>query len=119
MKDKDCWFVIGNGIEMESQQIEFLPNLKINRINSEISVFDLAAAGAKGFREWAILEPISSSCHVEIESINEGISTGYDVLNRAWLLNTMLVLRKKLKSNFIAYSSYSWNEIAGFQKRSS
>lgn len=115
--ERDC-FVLGNGIEMKSKEIDFLPNLKMKRIDPEISVFDLAAAGAKGFREWAMLEPISSSCRFEIISINDGINFGYDVLNRAWLLNTLLVLRKKLKANFIACSAYSWNKIAGFQKRS-
>jgi len=118
LENEECWFVLGNGIEMESQEIDFLPNLKMKRIEPSISVFDLAAAGAEGFREWVLLEPISSSCRFEIISLNEGINSGYDVLNRAWLLNTLFVLRKKLKANFIACSAYSWNEIAGYQKRS-
>ena len=28
----------------------------------QLSVFDLAAAGAQGFREWALLEPVAAAC---------------------------------------------------------
>lgn len=115
--EKDTWFILGNGIEMEAREIEFFPNLKIAYIESAISIFDLAAVGAVGFREWAMLEPISSSCRFEIISMENDFVLGYDTLNRAWLLNTLLVLRKKINAKFIACSSYSWNEIAGFQKR--
>lgn len=118
LENVESWFVLGNGVEISCQEIEFLPNLKIRQIENPISVFDLAAAGAKGFREWAMLEPISSSCRIEILSINEGVNSGYDVLNRAWLLNTLLVLRRLLRINSLACSSYSWREIAGHQKRS-
>ena len=117
-KNIECWYVLGNGIEIESQEIEIRPNLRIKRINSEMSIFDLAAIGAKGFREWTLLERLSSFYSFEIESIDDGIDSGYDVLNRAWLLNTLLVLKMKLRANCVACSSYSWNEVAGFQKRS-
>ncbi len=119
MEKNETWFVLGNGIEIDTQEINFLPSLKINKIKDSLSVFDLAAAGSKGFREWAMLEPISTSCQFEIVSGDLEINTGYDTLNRAWLLNTLLVLRKKLKISSVACCSYSWNEIAGFQQRSS
>ena len=118
-KNIECWYILGYGIEIESHEIEIRPNLRIKKINSEISIFDLAAIGAKGFREWTLLERLSSFYSFEIESIDDGINSGYDVLNRAWLLNTLLVLKMKLKANCVACSSYSWNEVAGFQKRSS
>ncbi|PZR05816.1 MAG: hypothetical protein DI539_24775 [Flavobacterium psychrophilum] len=117
IEDRESWFVLGNGLEMTSKKITFSPNLFLQQIENEISVFDLAAAGAKGFREWTMLEPVSRFCRLEIVSVNETPTLGYDSLNRAWLLGTLLVLRMYLRSNFIACSSYSWNKIAGVQKR--
>jgi hypothetical protein len=118
MNEENNWYILGKGLDLESQEIEFSPNLKLRKITDNLSVFDLAAAGAVGFREWAVLEPISSYCNFEIVSLKKNVKGGYDTLNRAWLLNTLLILRRKLKVNSIAFSSYSWNEIAGFQKRS-
>lgn len=114
---KESWYILGTGLEVETE-INILPNLSLVPLHSKLSIFDLAAAGAKGFREWSMLEPISNQCGFEIisTSITE-IGSGYDILNRGWLLNTLLVLRKKLKINSLACSSYSWSNIAGITKR--
>ncbi len=56
-------------------------------------MFDLAAAGAVGFRAWATLEPISPLCTCEIEAARDSdVVPGYDTLNRAWLASALLVL---------------------------
>jgi len=47
------------------------------------------------------------------------ILPGYDTLNRAWLASALLVLRGFTRHLGIACSSYSWNIIAGHQKRTS
>jgi len=84
-----------------------------------LSVFDLAAAGAVGFREWAMLEPVSRLCACEIETAKDSdVVPGYDTLNRAWLASVLLVLRGFSRHLGIACSSYSWSLIAGHQKRS-
>ena len=114
---KEDWYILGNGLDFGIPEIEFFPNLKIRKIENNLSVFDLAAAGAVGFREWAVLELISQFCNFEIVSLDANVKNGYDTLNRAWLLNTLFILRKKLRVNSVACSSYSWNKIAGFQKK--
>jgi len=84
-----------------------------------MTVFDLAAAGAEGFRTWAMLEPLAQHCYCEIESAKDAdIVPGYDTLNRAWLAAALLVLRGYTNQMCVACSSYSWNLIAGHQKRS-
>jgi hypothetical protein len=81
-------------------------------------VFDLAAAGAVGFREWAMLEPVSRACTCEIETAKDSdVAPGYDTLNRAWLASALLVLRGFSRHLGIACSSYSWSLIAGHQRR--
>jgi hypothetical protein len=46
-----------------------------------LSVFDLAAAGAVGFREWAMLEPLAAACTSGIESAADAATLpGYDAL---------------------------------------
>jgi hypothetical protein len=83
-------------------------------------VFDLAAAGAAGFREWAVLEPVSRICACEIETAKDSdVVPGYDTLNRAWLASALLVLRGFSRHLGVACSSYSWNKIAGHQERTS
>lgn len=94
------------------------PGLTLVPLESPLSVFDLAAAGAVGFREWAMLEPISHACTCEIETAKDSdITPGYDTLNRAWLASALLVLRGFSRHLGIACSSYSWSLVAGHQKR--
>ena len=92
---KGTWYILGNGIEFEKDEIEILSYLKLQKVK-KISVFELASLGAKGFREWSLIQPY---CYLqnnfEIVSSENDLKYGYDILNRAWLLNTLLVLRKK------------------------
>ncbi|CAH0242727.1 HEPN domain-containing protein [Chryseobacterium sp. Bi04] len=105
------WFILGNGIFLEDNEIEILPYLKIRKVN-KLSIFELAGLGAKGFQQWSLLEPF---CYLtnnfEIISSENKSTYGYDILNRAWLLNTLLVLRKKTTTNSIALLNHSWNNI--------
>jgi hypothetical protein len=81
-------------------------------------VFDLAAAGAAGFREWAMLEPFLPRCVCEIETAQDAaVEPGYDALNRAWLASALVKLKGFNAHLPLACSSYPWNFIAGHQKR--
>ncbi len=77
-----------------------------------MSVFELAGLGVKGFNQWSLIEPF---CYLknnfEIVSSENENTFGYDILNRAWLLNTLLVLRKKTMINSIASLNQSWNNL--------
>lgn len=112
------WYILVWGLEL-ANDIHYLGHgLTLRKLESPISVFDLAAAGAVGFHEWAVLEPMVSGCFCEIESLGDYAKTpGYDTLNRAWLVSTMLKLLGFGKHLCLACSSYSWNIIAGYQKR--
>lgn len=115
----NCYILI-NRLELAGDSLTVAPGLTLRRIPSEISVFDLAAAGAVGFREWALLEPVVQTCRVELESAKDGaVIPGYDQLNRAWLASALLLLRGFGRHLCVASSSYSWARIAGHQKRSS
>lgn len=108
---KGTYYILGNGITFEGDEIEILPYLKIRKV-SKLSVFELAGLGTKGFNQWSLIEPF---CYLknnfEIVSSENESSFGYDILNRAWLLNTLLVLRKKTSINSIALLNQSWNEL--------
>jgi len=96
------------------------PGLTLRRIPDKLTVFDLAAAGSVGFREWALLEPILPTCTVELESAKEAaVVPGYDHLNRGWLISSLLLLRGFGEHLAVACASYSWLQIAGHQKRTS
>lgn len=94
------------------------PGVSIKRLDSNLSVFDLAAAGAVGFREWAMLEPLATNCVCEVETAQDAaIKPGYDSLNRAWLASALLKLKGYNAHLPLACSSYSWNVVAGHQER--
>lgn len=108
---KGTYYILGNGITFEDDEVEILPYLKLRKVK-ELSVFELAGLGAKGFSQWSLIEPF---CYMKnnfetISSENES-TFGYDILNRAWLLNTLLVLRKKTNINSIALLNRSWNDL--------
>jgi hypothetical protein len=108
---KGTWFILSNGLDFDKEEIEFLPYLKIRKVK-KISVFDLASLGAKGFSQWALIEPFCYNKNkFEIISQENDSTSGYDILNRAWLLNTLLVLRSKPAINSIALLNRSWSDI--------
>lgn len=112
------WYVLAVGLSRISKPIHPAPGLSLRPMDQPLTVFDLAAAGAAGFREWSVLEPLLPACTCEIESVGEfDVPPGYDTLNRAWLLSSLLVLRGFTQHLGVACSTYSWNEIAGHQKR--
>lgn len=94
------------------------PGISVRKLPQEISIFDLAAVGASGFQQWAMLAPVAQGCRCEIETAKDGdITPGYDALNRAWLVSALLLMRGYGRHLALACSSYSWGRIAGHQSR--
>jgi hypothetical protein len=114
------WNVLVCGLPLADESFELGSSLKLRRIKSPLSIFDVAAAGAEGFREWATLEPFASIVTAEIDSpVSAATLPGYDALNKCWLVSALLVIRGFARHICPAVSGYSWNFIAGHQKRSS
>ena len=114
------WYVLLAGLPRFESSTVLAPGLGLRPLESPLSVFDLAAAGAVGFKGWAALEPFGHACTAEIESaMDANITPGYDTLNRAWLATGLLVLRGFTKLWGVACSGYSWNLITGHQPRHS
>jgi len=112
------WYILIWNLDVEEPFFKLGPGVYIRRLNNSISVFDLAAAGAAGFREWAMLEPFLPRCVCEIETGEEAaISPGYDTLNRAWLASGLTKLKGFNAHLPLACSSYPWDFIAGHQER--
>jgi hypothetical protein len=117
-EDYSKWFVLIWNLDVEESLLKMGDGVYIRRLDNHISVFDLAAVGAAGFREWAMLEPFLSGCVCEIESAEvAAIEPGYDTLNRAWLASALLKLKGFGAHLPLACSSYSWNLIGGHQER--
>jgi len=116
--DADCYVLLWNLKCGVDQQIAH--GLTLRPLASQLTVFDLAAVGAVGFREWATLEVMAAGCTSEIESARDATTVpGYDTLNRAWLASCLMVLRGCGTVLPIAVSSYSWSMVAGFQAKDS
>lgn len=112
------WYILIWNLDIEGLYLQLGPGVSIRRLDYDISVFDLAAAGAAGFREWAMLEPFLPRCVCEIETAQDAaIEPGYDTLNRAWLASALIKLKGFNAHLPLACSSYSWNVIAGHQER--
>lgn len=112
------WYVLIAGLARPKASLTLAPGLSLVPLEASLSVFDLAAAGAVGFRAWSVLEPLSHSCTCEIETAKDSdVVPGYDALNRAWLASSLLVLRGFSRHLGVACSGYSWNLIAGHQQR--
>jgi hypothetical protein len=115
-----AWHVLVCGLPLSEDILELGTHLSIRRLVNPLSVFDLAAVGALGFREWATLEPFTGSATAEIISLAEAEGLqGYDPLNRCWLASALLVLRGFARHLCPAVSAYSWNLIAGHQAQTS
>lgn len=114
------WYILLAGLPRFETSSVLAPGLGLRPLEAPLSIFDLAAAGAVGFKGWAALEQFAHSCTAEIESAKDAnITPGYDTLNRAWLTTGLLVLRGFTRVWGVACSGYSWNLIAGHQLRHS
>lgn len=114
------WYVLIAGLPRPVAALTLAPGVSLRPLEQPLSVFDLASAGAVGFRGWSVLEPVAPGCYSEIESAKDAaILPGYDTLNRAWLASSLLVLRGFTRHLCVACSSYSWNVIAGHQEQTS
>jgi len=116
--EPESWYVLVCALPVSGDSFDLGSSLRLRRLVSPLSVFDLAAVGAAGFREWATLEPLVTTATAEIMSpTNADTDPGYDALNKCWLVSTLLVLRGFARQVCPAVSSYSWNLIAGHQDR--
>jgi len=112
------WYILIWNLDIEEPVFQLAPGVSIRRLGCNLSVFDLAAAGAAGFKEWAMLEPFAANSFCEIETAQDAaIKPGYDSLNRAWLATALLKLKGYNAHLPLACSSYSWDIIAGHQER--
>ena len=111
-------YVLVVGLTMEESEYDLGESVLIRRLEKPLTVFDLAAAGTAGFKEWALLEPMVQSATIEIvSSESEAKKPGFDALNKCWLASALMVLRGLNRHICPAVSRYSWNTIAGFQLR--
>lgn len=114
------WYVLVIGLPTPDADVVLADGVTLRPVASQLSVFDLAALGGAGFREWAVLEPIAPAATCEIETAHDAaVVPGYDALNRAWLAAALLVLRGYTGLLTPACCSYSWNRVAGHQERTS
>lgn len=110
------WNVLVCGLELDDQEFDLGSSLTLRRLLNSVSIFDLAGAGAVGFREWAMLEPLSTAMTAEIVSPAKlDAAPGFDALNKCWLVSALLVIRGFARHVCPAVSAYSWDLIAGHQ----
>jgi len=108
------------GLPMSGDSFDLGSSLTLRHLSRPLSVFDLAAAGAAGFRQWAVLEPLAPVATGEIVSpVLSATAPGYDALNLCWLVSSLLVMRGFARHLCPAVSGYSWNLIAGHQQQHS
>jgi len=81
------WHVLLAGLPSFGTQMALAPGIMLYPLNSPLSVFDLAAAGAAGFRGWAALEQFAPFCTGEIESMSIPDSLTRSLPTRMYLDN--------------------------------
>lgn len=114
--EPEAWHVLVCGLRMAEDAFDLGASLSLRRLVNPLTVFDLAATGGVGFREWAILEPLASAATAEMISPSVAAAApGYDALNKCWLASALLVLRGFAGHLCPAVSSYSWNFVSGHQ----
>jgi hypothetical protein len=112
----EAWHVLVCGLPLAADVFDLGSALTLRRILTPLTIFDLAAVGAVGFRAWAALEPLAPLATAEIVSpVTGAAAPGYDALNKCWLASAMLVIRGYAGHTCPAASAYSWNFIAGHQ----
>jgi hypothetical protein len=110
---EEVWHVLVFGLPRPDKNIALGPGVVLRPLRFPLDSFDLLAAGAAGFRQSGCLEPLGRGCTAEIVSQADATGPpGYNVLNRAWLALTMLVLRGYTTAMGVACSEYSWDELA-------
>lgn len=115
--EPETWHVLVIWLPLADIEYDLGDSLKIRRLIKPLTVFDLAAVGAVGFRKWAVLEPLAQAATAEIISPTSNVKLpGFDALNKCWLASALLVLRGFARHVCPAVSGYSWNFIAGHQK---
>ena len=120
LNTEETWHVLICGLPMAEETYGLGESLKLRRLDRPLSTFDLAAVGAVGFREWALLVPFADLAACEIVSpVSAAVIPGYDAINMCWLASSLLVMRGFSRHLCLAASAYSWNFIAGHQKLSS
>ena len=108
------YYILLCNINLDQPEVSLSHSCYLRRIEKKITVFDLALAGTKGFRSWAMLEPIIDSCRCELVSKEiPNYDHGYDTLNRGWLISAMLFLRGYYYALPVAFNTYSWESFAG------
>jgi hypothetical protein len=113
-----AWHVLVCGLPLVGDSFDLGESISLRRLVNPLTVFDLAAVGAVGFREWAVLEPLASVVTAELVSpLSAAKSPGYDALNKCWLISALLVIRGFAKHYCPAVSAYSWNLVAGHQRQ--
>jgi hypothetical protein len=116
----EAWHVLVCGLSVSGDSFDLGASLKLRRLAYPLSVFDLAAVGAAGFRQWAVLEPLAATATCEIISPVQGAEApGYDALNMCWLVSSLLVMRGFARHLCPAVCGYSWNLVAGHQQQTS
>ncbi len=107
------WYILVYNLDTQRSPCQLGKGITIRHLTRPLSVFDLAAAGASGFREWAVLEPFLPGCRCEIETMSDAATLpGYDTLNRAWLASALLKLKGYYSHLPLACSCYSWSVVA-------
>jgi hypothetical protein len=102
------WYILIYGLPRPKETSVLASGISLRPLDARLDVFDLAAVGAVGFREWAALEPIIPYCTCEIESAKDAdLAPGFNTLNRAWLANALLVLRGFTLASGVACCAHS------------
>lgn len=112
------WYVLVFGLEVMENTLVLAPGISLVPLPGPLDIFDMASAGAAGFREWSVIGEVANRCTAEIESAKDSdVTPGYDTLNRAWLASSLLVLRGFYKIIPLACSVYPWSTVAQRQKQ--
>lgn len=115
-----AWYVLIAGMPPVEPPLQLAEGVTLRPLGDRLSIFDLAAVGAVGFREWAVLEPVAGGCCNEVVTARSAArKPGYDALNRAWLASALLALNGYTQFISVACSAYSWRKVAGHQRRAS
>ena len=110
------WYVLVWNLKLTTPVVA-APGLSLRPLNAPLTVWDLAAAGAVGFKEWATLEPFVHNIHCEVETAKDAdVHPGYD---SSTALVNLLSARPQRFWTFAScgMSAYSWQTIAGHQER--